>query len=70
MLKKSFAPRDYNHKNNFQNLDPNLQNRMATLAALAVGGGNYQLVEVLPGGASKRIKNHYAQGITPSQVSR
>ena len=52
--------------------DPNLQNRMGNTALhFAVAQGNYHLVEVLLSkGASKRIKNHYAQGITPTQVSR
>lgn len=42
-----------------------------TALHFAVAQGNSQLVEVLLSkGASKRIKNHYAQGITPTQVSR
>jgi len=51
--------------------DPNLQNRMGNTALhFAVAQGNYHLVEVLlHRGASKRIKNHYAQGITPTQVA-
>lgn len=50
--------------------DPNLQNRMGNTALhLAVARSNYPMVEVLVSrGASKRIKNHYAQGITPAQV--
>merc|ERR1739838_41096 len=54
-----------------QGADPNLQNRMGNTALhFAVAQGNYHLVEVLLSkGASKRIKNHYAQGITPTQVS-
>ena len=50
--------------------DPNLQNRMGNTALhFAVAQSNYQLVQVLiTRGASKRIKNHYSQGITPCQV--
>jgi DNA polymerase III epsilon subunit-like protein len=53
-----------------QGADPNLQNRMGNTALhFAVAQSNYQLVQVLiTRGASKRIKNHYSQGITPCQV--
>ena len=40
-----------------------------TALHFAVAQSNYQLVQVLiTRGASKRIKNHYSQGITPCQV--